>query len=175
MLLTTFQQFFFSFFHVDRLFFFFSKKKKPCLPTVFKKNNNLIVKLHVTRLQSHYLVQNTATLALGTTTSQVALLYTLDCADFCPQNCLNSLCHSFNKVLESFPRDFGPYSMIVLCSCSRFVGCTLFEPLRWLQCVHKGMDMVRSKKCILWYKVALRVPRKYLPHHYTTITSLNHW
>lgn len=92
----------------DCFFFFYFPKKSPVYPQ-FKKKPNLIVKLHVTRLQSHYLVQNTATLALGTTTSQVALLYTLDCADFCPQNCLNSLCQLFNKVLETFPRDFDPY------------------------------------------------------------------
>ncbi len=28
---------------------------------------------------------------------------------FCLQNCLNSLWHRFNKVLETFLRDFGPY------------------------------------------------------------------
>ncbi len=28
---------------------------------------------------------------------------------FCLQNCLNSSCHWFNKVLETFLRDFGPY------------------------------------------------------------------
>ncbi len=28
---------------------------------------------------------------------------------FCLQNCLNSSWHSFNKVLETFLRDFGPY------------------------------------------------------------------
>ncbi len=28
---------------------------------------------------------------------------------FCLQNCLNSLWHIFNKVLETFLRDFGPY------------------------------------------------------------------
>ncbi len=28
---------------------------------------------------------------------------------FCSQNCLNSSWHRFNKVLETFLRDFGPY------------------------------------------------------------------
>ncbi|KAG8536220.1 hypothetical protein GDO81_026873 [Engystomops pustulosus] len=28
---------------------------------------------------------------------------------FCLQNCLNSSWHRFNKVLEAFLRDFGPY------------------------------------------------------------------
>ncbi len=28
---------------------------------------------------------------------------------FCLQNCLNSSCHRFNEVLETFLRDFGPY------------------------------------------------------------------
>ncbi len=28
---------------------------------------------------------------------------------FCLQNCLNSLWHRFNKVLETILRDYGPY------------------------------------------------------------------
>ncbi len=38
--------------------------------------------------------------------------YTLlvpDWTPFCLQNCLNSLWHRFNKALETFLRDFGPY------------------------------------------------------------------
>ncbi len=43
---------------------------------------------------------------------------------FCLQNCLNSSWHRFNKVLETFLRDFGHIDMIVSHSCCRFVGCT---------------------------------------------------
>ncbi len=39
------------------------------------------------------------------------------------QNCLNSSWHRFNKVLETFLRDFGHIDMIASCSCCRFVGC----------------------------------------------------
>lgn len=28
---------------------------------------------------------------------------------FCLQNCYNSLCHRFNKVLEAFVKDFGSF------------------------------------------------------------------
>ncbi len=43
---------------------------------------------------------------------------------FCLQNCLNSSWHRFNKVLETFLRDFGHIDMIASHSCCRFVGCT---------------------------------------------------
>ncbi len=43
---------------------------------------------------------------------------------FCLQNCLNSLWHRFNKVLETFLNDCCHIVMIASHSCSRFVGCT---------------------------------------------------
>ncbi len=44
---------------------------------------------------------------------------------FSLQNCLNSPWHRFNKVLETFLRDFFVHiDMIASNSCCRFVGCT---------------------------------------------------
>ncbi len=43
---------------------------------------------------------------------------------FCLQNYLNSSRHRFNKVLETFLRDFGHIDMIASRSYCRFVGCT---------------------------------------------------
>ena len=37
---------------------------------------------------------------------------------------LNPSCHRFNKVLETFLRDFGPYWRDIITSCCRFVSCT---------------------------------------------------
>ncbi len=43
---------------------------------------------------------------------------------FCLQNCLNSLWHRFNKVLETFLKILVHIDMIASHSCCRFVGCT---------------------------------------------------
>ncbi len=44
---------------------------------------------------------------------------------FCLQNCLNSLWHRFNKVLEIYSSEILVHiDMIATHSCCRFVGCT---------------------------------------------------
>lgn len=47
---------------------------------------------------------------------------------FCLQNCLNFLWHRFNKVLERFLRDFGPFCHDRITHLCRFVVCEFPVP-----------------------------------------------
>ncbi len=48
-------------------------------------------------------------ICIGTLTGHFIRYTLLVTLPFCLQNCLNSSWHRFNKVLETFLRDFGPY------------------------------------------------------------------
>lgn len=98
----------------------------------------------------------------------------LDWMPFCLQNSLKSLWHRFNKVLETFIRDFGSYchdsitELLQICQLHLNDANILFHISKkkpvwddlsfvtwciillevaiggWLHCGHKGMDMASS-------------------------------
>ncbi len=73
---------------------------------------------------------------------------------FCLQNCLNSLLHRFNNVLETFLRDLVHIDMIVSRSCCRFVGCTSMMQIFRSTTSQRCSIGLRSGDCVeaIWVK-----------------------
>jgi len=75
--------------------------------------------------------------------SQICYLLVLGRIPFYLQNCLNSSLHGFNKVLETFLRDFGPYWHDSIC-------CRLVSWTSRMRMPQYSAGSIGIRRCTLW-------------------------